>query len=87
MKKHYLSYKNIKWLAILALAALVLPLLLLGRYAVPAADDFSYGAPAHVAYAESGSILSAAAAAAGKTAESYISWQGSFVSRAEILCW
>ena len=78
MKKFYLSYKTIKWLAILALAALVLPLLLLGRYAVPAADDFSYGAPAHLAYAESGSVFSAAAAAVDKTAESYMSWQGTF---------
>lgn len=62
----------------MALAALLLPLLLLGRHAVPAADDFSYGAPAHLAYAESGSVLSAAAAAVDKTAESYTSWQGTF---------
>lgn len=80
VKKFYLSYKTIKWLSFIALAALLLPLLLLGRYAVPAADDFSYGAPAHLAFVESGSVLAAAAAAADKTAESYMSWQGTFAA-------
>lgn len=78
MKKFSVKYKTIKWLALTALAAALLPLLLLGRYAVPAADDFSYGAPAHLAYSESGSVLSAAAAALDKTLESYCSWQGTF---------
>lgn len=78
MKKFYLSHKTIKWLSLAALAVLIIPLLLLGRYAVPAADDFSYGAPAHLAYAESGSVFSAAAAALDKTLESYCSWQGTF---------
>lgn len=73
-----ISLKVLRWAALIALAALLLPLLLLGRYAVPAADDFSYGAPAHLAYAESGSFAAAAAAAAEKTAESYESWQGTF---------
>ena len=78
MKKFCLSYKAIKWMAILVLAALVLPLLLLGHCAVPAADDFSYGAPAHLAYTQSGSLIPAVAAAVDKTVESYMSWQGTF---------
>ena len=78
MKKFSVKYKTIKWLAIAALAAALLPLLLLGRYAVPAADDFSYGSLAHVAFVESGSVMDAAAAAFDKTLESYYSWQGTF---------
>ena len=73
-----IKYKAIKWLALTALAAALLPLLLLGRYAVPAADDFSYGSLAHVAFVESGSVMDAAAAAFDKTLESYYSWQGTF---------
>lgn len=80
MKRFALSYKTIKWLLLLALFISLVPILLMGIYAVPAADDFSYGAPAHIAYVESGSIGAAAAAAVDKTVESYFSWQGSFAA-------
>lgn len=77
MKKLSLSQK-LMYLSAAVMLLSLLPLLILGQYAVPAADDFSYGAPAHLAYAGSGSFLSAAAAALDKTAESYVSWQGTF---------
>jgi len=76
--KRRISYKTIKYLLIAALLLSLLPLLVLGFYAAPAADDFSYGAYAHLAYKESGSILAAAAGALDKTVESYMSWQGTF---------
>jgi len=61
-----------------ALLLSLVPLLVLGFYAAPAADDFSYGAYARLAYKDSGSILAAAAGALDKTVESYMSWQGTF---------
>lgn len=73
-----LSYRQIKWISIAALALLLIPLLCLGFYAAPAADDFSYGAPARQAFAETGTVLAAMAAAWAKTVESYLNWQGTF---------
>ena len=65
-------------LALLALAALLLPMLALGRYAVPAADDFGYSATAHIAYANSGSVLAALRAAAEQARSTWYGWQGTF---------
>jgi len=78
MKSFFLSYKTIKWLGILALVALLAPMLYLGFYAVPMADDFSFGAPAHRAWVESGSFLAALTAAFAKVGESFMSWQGTY---------
>ncbi len=76
--KNFLSYRNIKWMCLAALVLLLIPMLWLGFFAAPAADDFSFGAPAHRAFVESGSVPAAVAAAAGKVVESYFGWQGTF---------
>ena len=76
--KGRISYKLIKYLLIAALLLSLVPLLALGFYAVPAADDFSYGAYAHLAYKESGSLFAALSGALEKTVESYFNWQGTF---------
>lgn len=68
-------------LLLLVLAALLLclaPLLLLGRYDVPAGDDFNYGLNAHLTYAHSGSLLQALDAALFRVQDTYFSWQGSY---------
>ncbi len=78
MKNSFLTYRQLKWLCVAALALLLVPMLCLGFFAAPAADDFSYGAPAHRAFVESGSVPAAFAAALDKTVESYFSWQGTF---------
>ena len=77
MKKK-IQYKAFAVLAAAALFLLILPMLAAGLFAVPCADDFSYGAPAHLAYLETGSVTAALLAGAGKVAETYQSWQGSF---------
>ena len=76
--KSFFTYKNIKWLGIIALAALLVPMLLLSFYATPMADDFSYGAPAHRAWVESGSFFATLSAALSKVRESFFSWQGTY---------
>ena len=78
MKSFSLSYKTIKWLGLIALAALIVPMLLMAFYATPAADDFSFGAPAHRAWVESGSFLAALGAALTKVKESFFGWQGTY---------
>ena len=73
-----LSYRL---LCVLVLAALLLslaPLLLLGRFALPCADDFSYGAAAHAAYLADGSLPSVLRAALRQVRETYFGWQGTF---------
>ena len=64
--------------ALLVLLLSLIPLLALGPFDVPSADDYTYGAAAHRAYTESGSVSAAVRAAAGQTAETYRTWQGSF---------
>ena len=76
--KRRISYKTIKYLLLAALLLSLVPLLALGFFAVPVADDYSYGAYAHLAYAESGSIAAALSGALEKTVESYLNWQGTF---------
>ena len=61
---HPIPYRALLWLLLAALLCSLLPLLVLGRYDVPSADDFSYGAAAHQAYATTGSFFRAVAKAA-----------------------
>ena len=60
------------------LLALVVPLLAVARYDVPCADDFSFGARAHLAYESTHSLLAAVSAAAEEASTAYGTWQGSF---------
>lgn len=75
--KKLLSYKILLILSLAALTVLIIPLMALGAYAVPAADDFSYGAAAHRAFVEGG-FCAALKAALGQVAETYVNWQGTF---------
>ena len=61
-------------------AALLIPLLYIGRYAAPAVDDFSFGESTHLAWNASHSLFAVLAAAAAKAAHEYVSWQGTFSS-------
>ena len=69
-------------LALLLLAALLaclIPILLLGQYARPSADDYSYGYHTHLALQQGSGVLSAV----GKTVlGNYRTWQGSFSAMA-----
>lgn len=55
------------------------PLIWLGRYAVPAADDLAYGAPMRAAVSQ-GSLLQAVWAVIRRTGGRYLNWQGSFAA-------
>lgn len=68
-------------LLLLVLAAFVLcllPLLYLGRYNVPCADDYNYGAAAHQVLLRGGGARELAAAVLRRTYDTYFGWQGSY---------
>ena len=76
--------KRILWLlGALALAALALSLadiFLLGRYAMPAADDFGYGAPVHFALEAGLGPAGVLGAVWESLRYTYENWQGTFSS-------
>lgn len=76
--KKLLNDKTLAVLAVLALAGSLLPLLILGFYNHPCADDYNYGLYAAQAVRAGGSPLAVLSAAARKTAETYQNWQGTF---------
>lgn len=63
------------WLLLLLLLAAVIPLIWLGQYAHPVADDFSYGVDTHNALEQGKSVL---AAMAGTIRRYYHGWQGTY---------
>lgn len=78
MRKLSVSYRLLLWLLLFALAASLIPLLVLGFYAAPSSDDYSFSVQTRAAFVESGSLPRTLAAAADKTREIYRDWQGSF---------
>ena len=72
------SYRICAIILIAILLAAIIPLLLVARFDVACADDLSFGARAHSAYAASGSVLSAISAAFEEARIAYNTWQGSF---------
>lgn len=78
MKKNALSYRLLLSLLLTALALSLIPLLAVGRYAVPCADDFSYGTMTHLSFVETGSFIQTVAAAGRTAANAYRVWQGTF---------
>ena len=77
-KKGRISYRICALLLTALLAALIVPLLVIAQYDVPCADDFSFGARAHLAYDSTHSLFAALTAAAEEARIAYTSWQGSF---------
>lgn len=78
MKKTCITYKALFYALLAVLLLSLVPMLLICRYDVPCADDFTYGAAAHLKYMETGSVLQALQAGAKHTADTYLHWQGSF---------
>ena len=66
------------WLLLAALLVSLIPLLILGRYAVPAKDDYSFSVESHQYYKETGNPLDAVRGAFDQARESYQTWQGTF---------
>lgn len=80
MLKEAKAWRGVGIVCAAALACSLAPLFLIGLYAHPCADDFSYGAPAALAWSASGSFLEVLESAACNTIQVYHTWQGSFVA-------
>ena len=78
MKQASLSYKTLLIIFIFILCAFLLPLLSAGMYAVPCADDYSYGYEAHRVFTETGSPLKAILRGLEHVGEVYTIWQGTY---------
>lgn len=75
---------NEKLVAVIAIICFViiclLPLLLIGRYDHPCADDYGYGYEAHVTWRTTHSIGETIKAAMQTSKHTYYTWQGTFTS-------
>lgn len=85
MEKKYarVRYVNEKTLAIIlsvALLLLMLPIIYIGKYNKPVADDYNYSVLTRHAWEETHSVFRVIAAAAKQAGISYRSWQGTFSS-------
>lgn len=84
MKKYFKEEKYFyKMLSIIVLAIVifaVLPLLYIGRYAVPCADDYTYGYYPYVFWKTTGSLRETFRWALYQVKATYDTWQGTFSS-------
>ena len=72
-----ISPKRILIITSIAFILSVIPLIWIGIYNFPSADDFSYGHTAKVAF-ENGGLFSMFISAIGKAWNSYLNWEGCF---------
>lgn len=71
--------RNIRLIILIVLfIATLMPIFIVAGYDCASGDDYNYGARSHLAYIESGSIVSAINAAAETTAFTYQTWQGTW---------
>ena len=78
LNSKYISNNLIFILILCLLIALLLPLLIVGRYNVPSADDFSFSCETHAAVLDGKGMLGLIEGAFYKVQDVYISWQGTF---------
>lgn len=79
-KKWKDAYKQIALGSLLLLVLVIIPLIMVGRYAHPCADDFSYGYYPHVVFKETKSLSQTLHWAFYQVRATYDTWQGTFSS-------
>lgn len=82
MQKHIIkiSEKNIALFSLFLFVFSIIPLLMLGRYNVMGADDYSYGIDVHDTWLSTGSFWQSVKAAAEHTKAIFFIWQGTYAS-------
>lgn len=78
--RNLISEKKLATVSFILLCISIMPLLVLGRYNVMSADDYSYGIGVHDTWIATGSLLQAVQSAIAHTKEFYYSWQGTYTS-------
>lgn len=72
--------KVVTVLIIITTVILLAPMIYVSKYAYPWADDFSYGAGAHLVYVSTGSAIKAIVESFKSTISTYFEWQGTYTS-------
>lgn len=75
---HSLSYKLILILLVVGICALLFPMLLIGKYNIPSADDFSFGVSTHRAVVNGQPLSAILKIAWDQMRSSYYATQGTF---------
>lgn len=76
MKKITSKHRCIFWALVLIIS--LIPIFILAPYDAAAGDDYNYGAAAHLAYRDTGSVTAALKAAVDTTVYTYENWQGTW---------
>lgn len=79
-KVRYVDEKTLAVIMAVVLLLLMIPVVYIGKYNKPVADDYTYSVLTHRAWQESHSVFAVIAAAAKQAGISYRSWQGTFSS-------
>ncbi|MBR5094412.1 MAG: hypothetical protein IK095_04890 [Oscillospiraceae bacterium] len=78
LSKRDISYRALAALVLAALLLALIPLLMMGHYDVPCADDYNYGVNARLVYVHGGAPAQILGAAVERTRVTYEIWQGSY---------
>lgn len=78
MEKKKISYRTLFIVSVVIVCAFLLPMLIAGFFAVPCADDYSYGYEAHKVFLNSGSAIKALLRGLEHVGEVYTIWQGTY---------
>ena len=77
---HKISINKMTFFAILLFVVSIIPLLILGRYNVMCADDYSNGIEIHDIWLSTGSVWQCVKSAVEFVKRDYFAWQGTFAS-------
>ncbi len=80
MKKEKIGIRIVSIVIVVATLLLMIPAIYVSKYSYPWSDDFSYGADAHNAFINTGSVFAAIGAAFMSTIRTYFDWQGTYTS-------
>lgn len=77
-KKAKLKEKSLFIILLAGIVMILIPMLVIARYNVPCADDYSYGGFTHLAWEQSHSLLDVLGKSAQTVRHYYFGWQGTY---------
>lgn len=78
LKRTKVEEKSIFIILLVGIVIILIPMLIIAKYNVPCADDYSYGQLTHLAWEQSHSILNVLKKSVQQVKQSYFSWQGTY---------
>lgn len=74
------NWRRLSWVLLAVYLLMLVPVLWIGRYDAPSADDFSMGLGTRLVYEETGSVLAVLGKIVSETVRYYRTWIGYFTS-------